>query len=140
MSETLQPDSSTTYPMQVAVGIDLIEVDRIAASLTRFGTRFLQRVYTEAEQAIIGTNVVRLAGRFAVKEACAKALGTGIDGPRWHEIECLRDTAGKPRLVLHGQALLVAQQAQWASIDVSISTTRHYCTAVVVALRQSTGE
>ena len=128
-----------TLPAHLAVGIDLIEVERIAATLARFGERFLQRVFTDAELAIVGRNPVRLAGRFAAKEACAKALGTGIDGPRWRELECLRDAAGKPQLRLHGLAAERALALGWHSIDVSISTTRRHGIALVVALGESAG-
>jgi holo-[acyl-carrier protein] synthase len=121
-------------PNRLAVGIDLVEVERIAETLARFGDRFLQRVYTEAELAIVGRNPIRLAGRFAAKEACAKALGTGIDGPRWRELECLRDAAGKPTLRLHGAAAARARALGWHSLDVSISTTRRHGIALVVAL------
>ncbi len=121
-------------PNRLAVGIDLVEVERITETLARFGDRFLQRVYTEAELAIVGRNPIRLAGRFAAKEACAKALGTGIDGPRWRELECLRDAAGKPTLRLHGAAAERARALGWHSLDVSISTTRRHGIALVVAL------
>jgi len=126
--------ASLDLPHRLAVGIDLVEVDRIAEALARFGDRFLQRVYTEAELAIVGQNPVRLAGRFAAKEACAKALGTGIDGPRWRELECLRDAAGKPTLRLHGAAAARASELGWRTLDVSISTTRRHGIALVVAL------
>src|SRR5579875_804086 len=106
-------------PGRLAVGIDLIEVERITATLERFGERFIQRVFTEGEIAIVGRNPVRLAGRFAAKEACAKALGTGIDGPRWRDIECLRDAAGKPVLHLHGHAAIRAGDLGWQGLDVS---------------------
>jgi holo-[acyl-carrier protein] synthase len=125
---------SLDLPARLAVGIDLIEVERIAATLARFGARFLARVFTERELAIVGRNPVRLAGRFAAKEACAKALGTGIDGPRWREIECLRDASGKPALRLHGQAAARARDLGWHTLDVSISTTRRHGIALVVAL------
>lgn len=136
MSQRL-PDSPLILPTHLAVGIDLIEVERIAGTLVRFGDRFLQRVFTEGELAIVGRNPVRLAGRFAAKEACAKALGTGIDGPRWRELECLRDPAGKPQLRLHGLAAQRALALGWRTIDVSISTTRRHGIALVVALGEA---
>jgi holo-[acyl-carrier protein] synthase len=129
--------TTVTLPNQLAVGIDLVEVDRIEAALARFGDRFLRRVFTEAELAIVAHNPVRLAGRFAAKEACAKALGTGIDGPRWRELECLRDAAGKPTLHLHGAAAERAQMLGWQTLDISISTTRRHAIALVVALGET---
>jgi holo-[acyl-carrier protein] synthase len=121
-------------PGGLAAGIDLVEVDRIAAALEKFGERFLNRVYTADELAIVGHNPSRLAGRFAVKEACAKALGTGIDGPRWRDIECLRDDAGKPVLRLHRLAAEQARELGWRAVEVSISTTHRFSVALVVAL------
>ena len=131
------PHLPLDLPNRLAVGIDLVEVERITETLARFGARFLQRVYTEAELAIVGQNPVRLAGRFAAKEACAKALGTGIDGPRWRELECLRDAAGKPMMRLHGAAAARARELGWHSLDVSISTTRRHGIALVVALGEA---
>ena len=134
----MQPEDILTMPPLpsggLAVGVDLVEVERIAATLTRFDARFLERVYTAAEIAITGRSPSRLAGRFAVKEACSKALGTGIDGPRWRDIECLRDDAGKPLLRLHGAARERALALGWHATEVSISTTRHFSIALVVAL------
>jgi len=121
-------------PGGLAAGIDLVEVDRIAAALERFGERFLNRVYTPDELHIVGRNPSRLAGRFAVKEACAKALGTGIDGPRWRDIECLRDDTGKPVLRLHRLAAEQARELGWRAVEVSISTTHRFSVALVVAL------
>ncbi len=127
------PRGAAGGPPTLATGIDLVEVDRIAAVIDRFGDRFLRRVFTPAELAITGADPVRLAGRFATKEACAKALGTGIDGIGWRDLECLRDAGGKPVLALHGQAAALARRLSWHVVSVSISTTRHYCVAMVVA-------
>jgi holo-[acyl-carrier protein] synthase len=127
----------------LATGIDLVEVDRIAAALVRFGDRFLQRVFTLDEQRITGTDPLRLAGRFAMKEACSKALGTGIAGFGWRDIECLRDEQGRPIAMLHGNAAALARRLRWYTIAVSISTTRRYCVAMVAALAappDSTGQ
>lgn len=124
----------STLAARLAIGIDLVAVERIAATLERFGERFLERVFTPAELAITGRNPSRLAGRFAVKEACAKALGTGIDEPRWRDIECLRDAAGKPLLHLHGPAAVRARLLGWQALEVSISTTHHFSIALVAAL------
>lgn len=121
-------------PRRLAVGIDLVEVARIAAAHARFGDRFLNRIFTPAEQELLGRNFMRLAGRFAVKEACAKALGTGIGSPGWQDIECLSDASGKPYLCLHRTAADLARALGWATAEVSISTTRTQAVACVVAL------
>lgn len=94
--------------MIVGIGSDLCEIERVANAIARHGVRFLDRVFTEQEQAL---SALRLdsggfyAGRFAAKEACAKALGTGItDRVRWTDIEILADPQGQPTMVLSGGA------------------------------------
>ena len=74
-------------PVLLAVGIDLVERARVAAVYSRFGERFLRRVFTPGELERAHGQIERLAGRFAAKEACAKALGTGIGQVSWQEIE-----------------------------------------------------
>ncbi|HYN89013.1 MAG TPA: holo-ACP synthase, partial [Ardenticatenaceae bacterium] len=71
----------------LATGIDLIEIARIEEALERFGARFLDRVYTPAEQRACGRRAPSLAARWAAKEAASKALGVGIGDVRWVEIE-----------------------------------------------------
>src|SRR3712207_620979 len=93
----------------VEVGIDAIEIERVAGVLARHGDRFLNRVYSERERERYGTRVQELAARFAAKEATMKALGTGIRGVRWRDIEVLPNRRGKPILVLHETALRRAQ-------------------------------
>jgi holo-[acyl-carrier-protein] synthase len=87
--------------MIVGSGIDLVEIGRIERSVERYGQRFLNRVYTAAEQAYCLRKrraAESLAARFAAKEAGAKALGTGISqGVNWLEIEVVREPGGRPR-------------------------------------------
>jgi holo-[acyl-carrier protein] synthase len=94
--------------MIAGIGVDIVDIARVQALLDRYGERFLRRVYTEAETAYAmrGANKAeRLAGRFAVKEAVMKALGTGkSQGILWREVETLRARSGKPEVLLHGQA------------------------------------
>lgn len=71
----------------IEVGIDIIEIERIGRVLERFGDRFLHRIYTPTERQRYGKRVPELAARFAAKEATMKALGTGIRGVRWRDIE-----------------------------------------------------
>ena len=107
----------------LAAGVDMIEVKRVADVLERHGHRFADRVFTAGEMAYCDGQPERLAGRFAVKEAVAKALGTGIGDITWSEIEIIRDERGKPHLVLHAaaQELAAAQGiTEWA---ISISHT-----------------
>ncbi len=124
----------------VAVGVDLIEVERVAQSVERFGARFLHRVFTEEELEESRRRITWLAGRFAAKEACAKALGTGIGASvSWHDMQILRQPSGKPALRLLGDAAKLAAALGIAHLDVSISHTRQYAMAVVVALTGAVG-
>jgi holo-[acyl-carrier protein] synthase len=86
--------------MIVGSGIDLTEIGRIQQSIDRFGSRFLNRVFTPAEQAYClrkRNSAESFAARFAAKEAAAKALGTGISqGVSWLEIEVVRERGGRP--------------------------------------------
>lgn len=120
----------------VSVGIDIIEIDRVARTLARFGERFLQRVYTEAEIAYCRGKPSRLAARFAAKEAVAKALGVGIfwrEGVYWRDVEVIRDQRGKPGIRLYGGALERAQQEELTCWALSLSHSRDYAVAMVVA-------
>src|SRR5262249_9312890 len=85
-----------TTPMALARGVDLIERERLLQTYARFGDRFLRRVFTPIELDQAGGRIERLTGRFAAKEACAKALGTGIGAISWQEIEIFRQDSGKP--------------------------------------------
>ncbi|MCH7580961.1 MAG: holo-ACP synthase, partial [Chloroflexi bacterium] len=88
--------------MPYAVGIDTIEIPRVRRVLERHGERFLKRVYTPTEVAFCRGRVAELAARFAAKEAVMKALGTGVRGIAWREIEVLPDRRGKPLVYLYG--------------------------------------
>jgi len=92
--------------MVVGLGVDIAEVSRIEAAITRHGAAFLERIYTPSEIAYCERHrdrFVRYAGRFAAKEAAMKALGTGwSSGVRWVDIEVTRLPSGQPTLVLHG--------------------------------------
>jgi holo-[acyl-carrier protein] synthase len=117
------------------VGVDLVEVERIARTVERFGARFLERVFTREELQEGRDRLTWLAGRFAAKEACAKALGTGVGAAAaWRDMQVLRHPSGKPTLRLSGDAAERAAALDIARIDLSISHTHHYAVAVVVAL------
>ena len=88
--------------MILRTGIDLIETGRINMQKPEIRDRFIARVFTEAEQAYCKGQDQHLAGRFAAKEAVAKALGCGIGEIGWKEIEILNDESGMPILHLHG--------------------------------------
>lgn len=120
---------------RIAAGVDVIEIERIGRTLRDFGERFLRRVYTERERERYGTRVPELAARFAAKEATSKALGTGIRGIRWREMEILANRRGKPVLVLHGAAAERAARLGLVAFDVSLTHSRTAATAFVVGLR-----
>ena len=115
-----------------AVGVDIIEIQRVGATLARFGERFLTRVYSDVEAAFCRGRVSELAARFAAKEAVMKALGTGARGVTWREIEVLPNRRGKPLVYLYGRARERAERIGLSGIDVSMSHSREYAVAFVV--------
>jgi len=117
---------------QLVTGIDLIEIGRIREAVERHGARFLERIYTPTELRLARESAASLAGRFAAKEAAAKALGCGIGIVGWKDIEILRDEAGGPRIVLHGPAAQRAAEQGLQNWSVSLSHTRENAVAVVV--------
>jgi holo-[acyl-carrier protein] synthase len=121
-------------PSALAVGVDLVERERLIRTWERFGDHFLRKVFTPTELEQAQGRIARLAGRFAAKEACAKALGTGIGAIGWHDIEIVRLPSGKPGLRLHGPAVARAQLLGLSAFDVSISDTHGHALAVVVGV------
>lgn len=119
----------------LTVGIDIIEIERLRAAVTRRGERFLRRVYTDAELALYRDHVAELAARFAGKEAAMKALGTGIRGIAWKEIEILPNRRGKPLVFLHGRARERAEQLGIGELAISLSHSRDYAVASVIGGR-----
>ncbi len=122
--------------MIVGSGIDLIEIRRIEMSIARYGDRFLNRVFTSAEQAYClkkRTAAESFAARFAAKEAGAKALGTGISrGVNWLEIEVVRAPGQRPQVEFRGRALEIAQRLQVTHSALSITHTAELAMASVV--------
>lgn len=134
--------------MTIHLGTDIVYIPRIQGALDRFGERFVQRVYTPAEQRdctqLVDNSLThsrrenqasinRFAGRWAAKEAVVKALGTGWQGIRYTEVEIQRQLTGAPQVYLYGAAAaLVAKwgQCQW---QLSISHDGEYCTATALA-------
>jgi holo-[acyl-carrier protein] synthase len=117
--------------MEIATGIDVIEIERIEHAVDRWGERFLHRVYTDAEIAYCRGRAQSLAGRFAAKEAVSKALGVGIRTLRWVDIEVLPDRRGKPHVYLHGKAADIAAAQGLSRFDVSITHSRSDAIVVV---------
>jgi holo-[acyl-carrier protein] synthase len=123
--------------MVLGLGTDLIETRRLQESIDRFGDRFLARVFTAGEIAYCTRKknaAESFAARFAAKEAGAKALGTGIShGVSWKEFEVRREASGKPTLHLEGRARELAEAMGIKRIQVSLTHSREWAMAVVVA-------
>ncbi len=116
----------------LSVGVDIVEIERVGRAVERWGARFLERVYTPAEQRLCRGAVPELAARFAAKEAISKALGTGLVGVSWREMEVLADKRGKPLVCLHARAADRAAALGLAELAISLSHSREYAVAVVV--------
>ncbi|RLC54791.1 MAG: holo-[acyl-carrier-protein] synthase [Chloroflexota bacterium] len=122
----------------MVVGVDLIEILRVGRMLTRYGDRFLERVFTPAEILYCRGRLAELAARFAAKEAVAKALGVGVrmmarDGIHWQDVEVIGDVRGKPHVRLYGRAAERAGELGLTEWAISLSHTREHAIAFVVA-------
>ena len=122
--------------MITGIGIDVIQNDRIRDSIQRFGDRFLNRIYTEAEMEYCrkcAQPEIHYAARFAAKEAAFKALGTGwAAGVKWKDVEVVKLASGKPELQLYGEALARATSAGAKRFYVSLTHDQSVSCAVVV--------
>jgi holo-[acyl-carrier protein] synthase len=124
----------------LGLGNDLCDIRRIEKSLERFGDRFIQRIFTEVEQKRSEGRAARAASyakRFAAKEACAKALGTGLRrGVFWRDMGVVNMRGGKPTMALTGGALVRLQEitppGMTAQIDVSITDEYPLAQAIVI--------
>jgi len=125
-------------PLVIGLGTDLIEIERIAHSVERYGEAFLRRIFTAGEieycQRKKKNSAESLAARFAAKEAGAKALGTGISrGVSWLEFEVRRLPGQRPELYLSGRAEEVAKALGIRRLSLSLAHTRGLSIAVVMA-------
>jgi len=118
-------------------GIDIIEIARIRKAATRWGDRFLHRIYTEPELRLCAEKSPALAARFACKEAVMKLLGTGRKGVGWREIETLAHPSGKPLVNLYGKAQSQADKLGIKDIAVSLSHSREYAIASAVGAAET---
>lgn len=125
-------------PPVIKIGTDICSVERVSNAYARFGRRFLKRVLTPLEIDYVLSQPVhlsaRLAGRFAAKEAAAKALGTGWRGVDWKEFEIINQAYGAPALRLHGRAAVLAARIGLTNWEVTISHEREFATACVLAI------
>lgn len=122
--------------MIVGLGLDIAEIDRIAAAIMRHGAPFIERLFTPSETAYCEKHknrFERYAGRFAAKEAAMKALGTGWShGVRWRDIEVAREASGKPALHLSGVARELADRMGVKNISLSITHSENVALAEVI--------
>lgn len=120
----------------LGIGIDIIEVARIASSLEKFGERFGQRVLLPDEIAYCLAHkhpAQFVAARFAAKEAISKAFGTGIGAQLgWQDMEICKKESGEPFVVLHGKGKKLFETRKAKRILVSISHTQQYAAVVAV--------
>jgi holo-[acyl-carrier protein] synthase len=124
----------------VGHGIDIVETARIRRLVEEHGRHFLDRVFTPAEQAYCALNPKRyyehLAGRFAVKEAVLKVIGTGWRGGiAWTDVEVVREPSGQPRLNLTGETDRIAREQGIVRWHISISHIETHATASAIGLR-----
>lgn len=124
----------------LAVGVDYVSVARVAAALMKLKEKFAQQVLSDAEwfawqQSGSPMSAERLAGRWAAKEAVAKALGSGfIQGITWKNIEINHDAAGAPQVILNGDAAQLAAEKGIKKWLISISHEKEFAVAFVEAL------
>ncbi len=120
------------------IGIDVVEVERIASAIDRHGQPFLTKLFTSGELAYCRGQknpALHYAARFAAKEAVSKALGTGIGGQAgWLDLEIIRDPSGAPKLSLSGNAADFAKANGITEIQISLTHAREYAAANAVAM------
>lgn len=123
---------------RMRVGMDVVDIRRISESIDTFGSRFVQRLFSESEISYAldgeGQAPQRLAARFAAKEAAIKAFDLSEAGVSWRDIEVQKLPNGACRLALHGKAASHAQQLGVCEIALSLSHDGDYAAAVVTAL------
>lgn len=114
------------------IGTDIIEIGRIEKAVSRWGARFLHRVYTDSELSLCQMKLPSLAVRFAGKEAALKALGSQTKGIGWRDIEILSDSGGKPVVHLYSKARNQASNLSLDNLAISLSHSREYAIALVI--------
>lgn len=121
----------------VGVGIDIVEVARVAEAMRRRGDRFLRRFFTPGEIAYCSESrqpATRFAARLAAKEAILKALGTGLRAVRWTDIDIVPDALGKPTAALSGGVARLAARRGATEVHVSLSHGRDHAIAHALAI------
>ena len=121
--------------MIFGIGTDIIEISRVKRALQR-NPKILNRLFTEYEITYFQSrnmNIQHIAGGFCAKEAVVKALGTGVRGFSWKDVEILRGSSGKPMVKLYNKAKEVSSKDKIGTISISISHSENYATAVAIA-------
>jgi len=126
--------------MILGLGSDIIDIRRIEKTIARYGDRFLARVFTDTERLKSERRAARVASyakRFAAKEACAKALGTGLrNGVYWRDMGVINLRSGRPTMVLTGgaaeQLRRITPEGLQARVDVTLSDEFPLAQAIVV--------
>ena len=121
------------------IGIDIVEVERIASAIERHGDAFLDRIFTAGERSYCEAAkrpALHYAARFAAKEAVSKALGTGIGGDAgFRDLEVICAGNGAPALRMSGAAARFASEHSISEVKISLTHDRHYAAANAVAIR-----
>ena len=113
-------------------GVDIIEIKRVEKVALSYGDRFLKRIYTDGEIKYCRGRAPQLASRFAAKEAVMKALGTGIRGVGWRDVEVTRKRGMAPDIKLHGRAQKRASQIGLKGLAISLSHSKEFAVASVI--------
>lgn len=120
------------------IGIDVVEVERIASAIERHGEAFLGKLFTATERHYCDSqknSALHYAARFAAKEAVSKALGTGIGRQvGWLDLEITRELSGAPRLALRGAAATFSAANGITAIQISLTHAREYAAANAIAI------
>ncbi len=122
-------------PEKFGQGVDIVEIDRIGNLVDKWGSRFTNRIYTSHELAKCRGNSASLAARFAAKEAIVKAIGTGLRGMAWKDIEILNDQNGRPYFALHDRAAFAFNKSGWKSCTLSLTHSAGIAVAMVTVLK-----
>lgn len=121
------------------IGVDTVEIVRLKNAVERIGERFLNRIFTPSERCYCDKKRDRYAcyaARFAAKEAVFKAMGTGIAGVRWTDVEVGKVTGGCPIVQLHNNTAILARKKGICEIKISLSHDRARAMAFAVAIRE----
>jgi len=121
--------------MEIGLGIDIIEIERIKASIEKYGEHFLKKVFTENEIAYClskGNRYQHFAARFAAKEAVSKALSTGWNKDfKWTNVEVINEASGMPKAILKGRLKEFLEPDKELKISISHSRDNVACVAIL---------